>query len=61
MEKKTSGDDGVANKAMNVLIKIRQHLRKKKDFETADMIRDLLSESKITLEDRSEGTTWRAE
>jgi cysteinyl-tRNA synthetase len=61
VEKKTSGDDGVADKAMSVLIKIRQHLRTKKDFDTADMVRDLLAESKITLEDRPDGTTWRAE
>ncbi len=59
--KKAAGDDGAAEKAMSVLIKIRQHLRKKKDFETSDMIRDLLAESKITLEDRADGTTWRAE
>ncbi len=62
IEKKSAGDDGVADKAMDVLIKIRQHLRKeKKDFETADMIRDLLADSKITLEDRADGTLWRAE
>ncbi len=59
--KKSAGDDGVADQAMQVLIKIRQHLRKKKDFETSDMIRDLLIEQKITLEDRPDGTIWRAE
>ncbi len=60
-EKKAAGDDTLTDAAMQVLIKVRQHLRKKKDFETADLIRDLLGESKITLEDRPDGTIWRAE
>jgi cysteinyl-tRNA synthetase len=46
---------------MQVLIEVRQHLRKKKDFETADIIRDHLKEQSITLEDRPDGTIWRAE
>jgi cysteinyl-tRNA synthetase len=58
---KKSADDGTADKAMKVLIQIRQYLRKKKDFESADLIRNLLAEQKITLEDRPDGTVWRAE
>ena len=54
------GDGGVAEQAMGALIKIRQHLRKQKDFETADLIRDLLVDAKITLEDRPDGTVWRS-
>ncbi len=60
-EKREAVGDDLTEKAMQVLIEVRRHLRKKKDFETADMIRDLLAEAKITLEDRSEGTTWRQE
>ena len=60
-EKKAGTSDDLTEKAMQVLIQVRQHLRKKKDFETADLIRDLLSESKITLEDRPDGTIWRAD
>ena len=56
-----AASDGTADKAMTVLIQIRQHLRKKKDFESADLIRNLLAEQKITLEDRPDGTLWRAE
>jgi cysteinyl-tRNA synthetase len=58
-DKRTATD--VADKAMKVLIHVRQHLRKKKDFESADLIRHLLAEQKITLEDRPDGTVWRAE
>jgi cysteinyl-tRNA synthetase len=59
--KRTAADDGTADKAMKVLIEVRQHLRKKKDFESADLIRKLLTDQKITLEDRPDGTVWRAE
>jgi cysteinyl-tRNA synthetase len=59
--KTASSVDGVAERAMEVLIAVRQHLRKKKDFESADLIRSLLSERKITLEDRPQGTVWRVE
>ena len=59
--RKTAAEDGLADRAMNVLIQVRQHLRKKKDFESADLIRNLLAEQKITLEDRADGTTWRAD
>lgn len=59
-KKKPAGDD-LTDKVMQVLIEVRQHLRKKKDFETADIIRDRLKEQSITLEDRPDGTIWRAE
>ncbi len=58
--KKAAGDDSLTDKAMQVLIQVRQHLRKKKDFESSDLIRDLLADSGITLEDRPGGTIWRA-
>jgi cysteinyl-tRNA synthetase len=58
-EKGDAAGDDLTEEAMQVLIKVRRHLRRKKDFETADLIRDLLAEAKITLEDRADGTTWR--
>jgi cysteinyl-tRNA synthetase len=57
---KAAGSDAVADKAIQVLIAVRQQLRKKKDFETADLLRNMLAERKITLEDRPDGTIWRA-
>ncbi len=59
--KKAGSSDATADKAMQVLIAVRAHLRKKKDFETADLLRNMLAERKITLEDRPDGTIWRAE
>ncbi len=59
--RKVAGDDGLTDQVMQVLIQVRQHLRKKKDFETADLIRNLLAERKVVLEDRPDGTGWRVE
>jgi len=56
-----SASDNGMDDAMQVIIQVRQHLRKKKDFESADLIRDLLSERSIVLEDRPDGTLWRRE
>ena len=60
-KKKAVASDGLDERAMEVLTKARRHLRTKKDFESADMIRDLLAEHNITLEDRTDGTIWRRE
>ena len=43
---------------MNVLIDLRADARSKKDFATADQIRDRLSSLGIALEDRPGGTDW---
>jgi cysteinyl-tRNA synthetase len=43
---------------MRLLIDLRATARKKKDFETADAIRNRLTEMGITLEDRPSGTEW---
>jgi len=56
-----AGGDDLTDAVMQVLIQVRQHVRKNKDFTTADMIRDLLKEQSITLEDRADGTIWRKE
>ena len=52
-------DDGLADPLMQLIIKLRAEARKKKDFATADAIRDGLAELKITLEDKKDGTVWR--
>jgi cysteinyl-tRNA synthetase len=40
-------------------IALRNAARDKKDFQTADKIRDSLTEQGIILDDSSEGTTWK--
>lgn len=49
----------LADQLMELILKLRAESRKKKDFATADMIRDGLAAMKITVEDRSDGTIWR--
>jgi len=60
-ERKAGANDGLTDRVMQVLIDVRQHVRKNKDFTTADLIRDRLKAAGITLEDRPDGTAWRAE
>ena len=43
---------------MQLLIELRAKAREKKDFATADQIRDGLKQLGIVLEDRKDGTTW---
>jgi cysteinyl-tRNA synthetase len=40
-------------------IALRNVARDEKDFQTADKIRDSLTEQGIILDDSSEGTTWK--
>lgn len=59
--KKSSGgaDDEFVNGLMQLLIALRADVRKAKQFEIADKIRKGLTELKVTLEDRPDGTIWR--
>jgi cysteinyl-tRNA synthetase len=54
----TSGGDDLLAKVMPLVIDLRAEARKKKDFATADAIRDGLGPIGITLEDRAGGTEW---
>jgi cysteinyl-tRNA synthetase len=57
-EEKAAGSDQLAGKLMTLLIDLRAEARKKKDFATADRIRNTLAEIGVTLEDRPGGTDW---
>jgi cysteinyl-tRNA synthetase len=50
---------GLVDQLMQLIIELRAAARQKKDFATADAIREGLAKLKITLEDRTEGTGWR--
>lgn len=49
----------LVNGLMNIIIDIRQEARKKKDWATADQIRDKLAEVGIVLEDSPQGVRWK--
>ena len=51
--------DGLTEPLMQLIIKLRADARGRKDFATADAIRNGLAELKITLEDKKGGTLWR--
>ena len=57
-QEKSAGGDDLAGKLMKLLIDLRAEARKKKDFATADRIRNTLSEIGVVLEDRPGGTEW---
>jgi cysteinyl-tRNA synthetase len=59
LEKPAGEDDRLVRQLMDILIRVRAEARKKKDFATADQVRDALSEIGISLEDRKGGTDWR--
>ena len=51
-------DEGLVGKLMDLVIEIRANARKSKDFATADLVRNRLTEAGIVLEDRADGTGW---
>ncbi|MEX0727009.1 MAG: cysteine--tRNA ligase [Planctomycetaceae bacterium] len=54
-------DDEFASKLMDLMLEIRGEARKSKQFAIADKIRDGLTELKVTIEDRPDGSQWRRE
>jgi cysteinyl-tRNA synthetase len=55
-KEKAPGGDDLTGKLMKLLIQLRADARKRKDFATADQIRNTLTEIGVTLEDRPTGT-----
>ncbi len=53
--------DNALEGVMDLIIDIRKNARTKKDWPTADQIRDTLNELNIILKDGKEGTTWHVE
>ncbi len=53
------GQGGLTDGLMKLLIQLRNDARKNKNFALADAVRNGLTELGVTLEDRSDTTTWR--
>ena len=54
-----SGDD--FNRVMDVLLDVRSDLRKEKNFQIADKIREGLNSIRISIKDTADGATWEKE
>lgn len=52
-------ESGLTEKLMNVIIEVRQEARSRKDWATADSIRNKLGEVGIVLEDTPQGVRWK--
>ncbi len=57
-EMENSADTEMIDKLMQLIIEIRQEARARKDWATADKIRDALQAAGIVLKDSKEGTYW---
>ena len=57
----TSQSEQHMDKVMAILVELRENLREKKDFESADLIRNHLKKIGIVFKDTQEGTTWEIE
>lgn len=57
--KQQTGESELTGKLLDLLVQLRNSARKKKDFATADDIRNGLAALNVTLEDRKDGTHWR--
>lgn len=58
-EKGAGGDDAAA--FVDLLVEVRDELRRQKHWSLSDRVRDRLAELGVILEDSREGTTWRWE
>lgn len=52
-------DAGLSDKLMEIIISLRQDARARKDWGTADAIRNKLNEVSIVLEDTPQGVRWK--
>ena len=56
-----AADKSLVDDLMKLMIEIRKGARERKDWATADTIRDGLVELGIKLEDTRDGTIWKIE
>jgi len=51
-------DDALVGDLVQILIDVRNDLRKERNFALADRIRDALAAAGVTLKDGKDGTAW---
>jgi cysteinyl-tRNA synthetase len=60
LEADTAGsqDDGPLDEVMQLVLELRQEARARKDWDTADKIREALGNANIVVKDGKEGSSW---
>jgi cysteinyl-tRNA synthetase len=58
---KPEGQDRLTAPLLDLLVQLRTQVRKQKNFQLADEIRNRLAALGVVLEDRPDGTAWRIE
>ncbi|MEK6621131.1 MAG: cysteine--tRNA ligase, partial [Planctomycetota bacterium] len=58
-ESRQKEESGALGNVMNVIIDTRTELRKAKQWQLSDFIRNKLLEIGFVLDDRPDGTTWK--
>ncbi len=56
---RATGENALGERLVAALVSRREQARKSRDFVTADMLRDILNENGIQLEDAPSGTRWK--
>lgn len=56
---KEDNTNNVINDIMDIILNIRKNAKYKKDFDTADLIRNELQKLNITINDSREGSSWK--
>ena len=54
-------NNGTVDELMTLIIDIRNQSKEKKDWATADLIRDQLKKLQISIQDNKESSTWKYE
>ena len=54
-----NGNTELLNQLMDLIVEMRQTARQRKDWETADKIRDRLKQLNIELQDSRHDATWK--
>jgi len=59
LKRETAWDDELQSGLIDLALQMRENARKKKDFETADKIREELSRLGIEIQDSADGPKWK--
>ena len=58
--KQENSSNDFTNEIMEVILRLRNHVKSNKDFVTADLIRDELDKVGIQIKDSREGSSWES-